>query len=156
VSGVRRRRWLRRRAVRQRVLAPTAVLVVAWPLLLASGPGRWCPTKPSPSPSPSVTKTVAPKPTTPPPAPKPAAVLPPPPSPSYSPPPPKVVPPPVKRHPAPKPKPKPKPTVAFVARGDLVPPTPSSQHKNLPLLLLVIVVLAPCVAAAVTRYVKLR
>jgi hypothetical protein len=138
-----------KRVLGRRALAPTAVLVVAWPLLLASGPGRWCPTRQSPSPSPAATRTVAPSRAPVPPTPKPAAVLPPPPSPSYSPPP--VAPrPPVKPHPAPT------APVSFVARGNLVPPTPSSQHKSLPLVLLVVVVLAPCVAAAVTRYVKTR
>ncbi|HSZ40991.1 MAG TPA: hypothetical protein VK817_13645 [Trebonia sp.] len=135
----------------RRALAPTAVLVVAWPLLLASGPGRWCPTRPSPSPSPAATRILARAKAPTPPAPKTVAVLPPPASPSDSPPPPSVAPRPPVRRQAARTAP-----VSFVARGNLVPPTPSSQHKSLPLVLLVVVVLAPCVAAAVTRYVKTR
>ncbi|MGH3166561.1 MAG: hypothetical protein ACRDN0_11805, partial [Trebonia sp.] len=104
----------------RRALAPAAVLAVAWPLLLAGGPGLWCPTQPTPTPTPApAVATRAPAPAFTPPAP-PAPAVPVPSQPSH-----------VARQPAPRPPRRPaRPPRPFTGRGDLLLRAPGGRRKG--------------------------
>ena len=125
-------------------LVPAVTLAIVGPLLLIMGPKHWC-TVPLPTPSPIVT-THAPKPV-PAVAPVPATVPSPAPTPAVT--------------PKPDPRPKRHPQTVrvvklFPGRGNLLVPTQGGRRKALPLVILLVVVLAPCAAAAVTRYGRNR
>lgn len=123
-------------------LVPTVTLAIVWPLLLIVGPKHWC-TVPLPSPSPVISMH-APKPV---PAVAPIPMAAPAPMPTPTP----------KPHPRPKRHPQTVRVVKpFLGRGNLLVPTQGGRRKTLPLAILLVVVLAPCAAAAVTRYGRNR
>ncbi|HWG00339.1 MAG TPA: hypothetical protein VG164_00635 [Trebonia sp.] len=119
----------------KRLIPAVATLAVAEPLLLLGTVGPGCPL-PLPSPAPARTATAAVAP----------VVKPPPPA--------RPAPPPVVK-PEPPRRPRPVPRPAPVHAGMMIAPA-AGRRQGLPLVILVVVVLVPCVAAAVVRFAKAR